>query len=134
MGWRHFVPFMLVAGLSWADNLTSVTVFNALPSQLKVNQVTYTITYPNIVDNRSLADLGPLDGITHYRDALIEIRVTQQRSNKESTVIHEMLHAISHEYKFKEPLTEDQVWDLEASLYKTFQKNQWKIVINNRKD
>jgi phosphoribosylformylglycinamidine (FGAM) synthase PurS component len=94
-------------------------VFKKLPSAVLVKEQSYPITY--------LTTMPDEYGCTYYDIPRIEVSLDEGIENTESTVIHEVLHAMAHEYKIKLP--ESMVLKLEEALYETLRKNKWKIVI-----
>jgi Zn-dependent peptidase ImmA (M78 family) len=67
-----------------------------------------------------------LDGLIIYDDRKIWIKPDLNEEQAESTLIHEILHALAHHNQF--PLHEDKVLVLEKALYSFFKSNGWKIV------
>ena len=95
-------------------------IFKKLPRSVLVSKQTYRIDY--------LSEMPDELGCTYYDDPRIEVSLENGAPETESTVIHEILHAMAHEYKFKLP--ESMVLKLEEAIYDTFRKNKWKIVID----
>lgn len=64
------------------------------------------------------------DGISHLNQIVIS---KELKTAKEihMTLIHEIIHAISHEYLGKYQLTENQVLKLEKGLYNVLKLNKW---------
>jgi hypothetical protein len=79
----------------------------------------YSVTYP---------DLSGKGHVGHMCDRNNEIHVGRNQSleDMESTLIHELIHAIDLSKKIG--LTEAQVLKLEAGLVKMFRNNRWKIL------
>lgn len=133
MGWRKTLYLALIAVLlTFCPSSTEPSnyVFLSLPKQVIVNSVTYKIDYVDIIasDDPSLMVDMP-DGIAYHLKHKIEIDATLSGERQESTLLHEILHAVSYQYRFGDhPLTEWQVLELEKGLYETFQKNHWKII------
>lgn len=128
-----FTLLALVFGFSQKDLIDlPTTVFGFLPHKVWVHHKEYPVVYPMIVAEHDALQTknGPLDGIAYQRPfRRIEVRGNLSLPDQESTLIHEMLHSISIQYKFKEQLTEQQVEDLETGLYETFQENRWHIIV-----
>lgn len=78
---------------------------------------TYQIEYCKLPD-----DFGAL-----FEDSLIKICDAQARGNAESTVIHELIHAVDVAKDIG--LTETQVLKLESGLVNLFRASGWKIKI-----
>lgn len=82
----------------------------------------YQIDYLAEVDN------GKLAGVCFTgKDKLIEVSLDSGLEEAQSTLFHEILHAIAAEYKFD--LSENKVLELEKALYETFKKNHWKVQV-----
>lgn len=99
-------------------------VFKKFPTSVKVNKKTYSIRYKQDIQNGKLA--GLCDHLSKEIDVLLE-----ERTESESTVIHEILHAMAYEYKF--PLSEEKVLLLEAAIYDVFKQNGWTISIREQR-
>lgn len=94
-------------------------VFSKLPKKAKIKKTTYPISY-----KKSLKDCH---GISfHYRPR-IDISADNSKEDIESTVIHEIIHAIDCRYDLG--LSEKKVLLLEAAIYGLFKDNGWKISI-----
>lgn len=100
-------------------------VFKKLPRSVKVKDKVYTISYTQTVEK------GELAGRCFHDQKKMDIAMDQIPEEVESTVIHEILHAISYEYKF--PLSESKVLKLEQALYEVFKQNGWRITLTPRK-
>lgn len=110
-------------------------VFSKLPSAVVIGRHTYTVHL--IKDLRDEKTQRKLDGACHYltgkddkpdpksANHLIEIDAKLSEADKESTLFHEILHAVAHENGF--PLSEMRVLNLESGLYEVFKLNGWKI-------
>lgn len=98
-------------------------VFKQLPRKVRVKRKSYKVKYPTelVCESR-----GELHGAVTFRDKLIEIAKDEDLEEMESTIIHELLHALSHEYRLG--LKEDKVIKIEKALYQLFKDNGWKIV------
>lgn len=95
-------------------------VFKKLPSAVEIGKQTYPIVYQKQIDR------GKLAGVCYYGGhSKIKVSMDQEKEEIESTVFHEILHAIAHEYGV--PLTEKEVLKLEQGIYETFEKNKWQI-------
>jgi len=122
-----FVALQVATSFALGDQ-----VFSKFPELITVDTHVYKISFPALPDNNP-----ELDGVCSYLKTkevdpfsifhYIEVRKDLPKSDKESTLIHEVLHAISHEYNVF--LNEEQVLALESALYKTFKKNNWEIKI-----
>ena len=75
-------------------------VFKKLPTSVRVNKKTYSIKYREEIED------GRIAGLCDPGAKAIDV-VLEERAESESTVIHEILHAIAFEYKF--PLSEAKV-------------------------
>lgn len=111
---KFFSVFFLIFVSATGDAM----VFKKLPRSVKVNKKTYAIRYTDEIEKGKLA--GLCDHIAKKIDVLIE-----ERTESESTVIHEILHAISYEYNFD--LSENKVLQLETAIYSVFRANGWTI-------
>lgn len=100
-------------------------VFKRIPKTLKVKNRTYKVRLFEEIDN------GKLAGLVDFDDKEIHVATDFGYGESESTLIHEMLHAISYEYGFD--LSEPKVLALEEAIYKTFLKNGWEITIKTAK-
>ena len=107
-----------------SPRITYARVFNALPGHIMVFKADYSVTFGTIVDSDSKV---PLDGIIYHDKLKIEVEKKLPRGERESTLIHEILHAVSRQYQAH--LTEKQVQALEKGIYETLVKNHWKVVI-----
>lgn len=96
-------------------------VFKRLPKKLKVRNKVYKVRFVEELDD------GKLAGLCDFEDQEIHVATDFGYNESESTLLHELLHAISHEYGFD--LSENKVLSLEEAIYKTFLKNGWKIVV-----
>lgn len=108
------------------------TVWSRLPHHVKIGNTDYPIRYvlhPNGKMNLLGVTVFTKDRTNHDpRWHYIEVAIPEITYNEvESTVIHEILHAISREYHFKLP--EKQVLELEQGLFATFKQNGWQIQV-----
>jgi len=128
-------------------------VFWKMPNQIAVGKHIYKVKYaPNIdkedldipVDDKTdeVHDADDLvDGdVVFFKDCnvpditsknhYIRIRTSMSVGEQESTVLHELVHAIAHEKGIELP--ERQVLKLEEGLYELFKKNDWKINFSSK--
>jgi hypothetical protein len=96
-------------------------VFKKLPKTIEVGDSTYAVYYVKRLDR------GRLLGACYSESKRMQISMEMGRSEAESTVIHELLHAIADEYKIKK-LNEKMVQQLEEAIFDVFDQNGWVIV------
>jgi len=104
-------------------------VFKKLPKKVVVHSRTHQVSYKKRVIKKD-GNLT-LAGKTNHAIKKIEVSLNQSDDQIESTLIHEILHAIAHEYEFQ--LSESMVLKLEQAIYETFSQNAWKIHVGRRK-
>lgn len=96
-------------------------LFKRLPRKVRIKRKTFSVSYVPTIEEGKTA--GTVDFGTK------EIHVATERVDRtevDSTILHEVLHAIANEYKFH--LSEKMVLKLEKGLVSTFLKNGWRIV------
>jgi len=110
---------------------TANRVWSRLPHHIKIGKKDYPIRYVLHPNGRK-----DLLGITVYtndpntdpKHNYIEVAVPEPSYDElESTIIHEILHALAAEYKFK--LSEKKVLELERALFATLKQNGWQIQV-----
>lgn len=94
-------------------------VFRNMPKKVKVGRKTYTIEYKEVLEE------GKLLGVCMFDEKKIQISLEKGKKEAESTVLHEMLHAMANEYRFD--LSEKKVLQIEKALFETLEKNGWTI-------
>lgn len=108
------------------------TVWSELPRHVKIGKNDYSITYVY----RPLGNENLLGVTVHAKDPkntdpkihYIQVAIPESSFDEvESTVIHEILHAIAAEHHF--PLPEKKVLQLEDGLFATLKENGWQINI-----
>ena len=95
-----------------------------------MGRATYSVDYvpdPAEFYPKGRAAKKSLDGFIELDDREIYISTKSKPQNIESSLIHELLHAISEHYKI--PLSEKRVRELEKALYDLFKRNGWKISV-----
>lgn len=102
-------------------------VFQKIPKRLKIGSASYKV---RLIDDL-VHGKTKLDGLCEFSPKQISVESELHYEECESTLIHEMLHAISHEYDFN--LSENTVLALERAIYETFRTNNWRIVVEKRK-
>lgn len=99
-------------------------IFDALPDTVNIEGIPYCIEYPDRIGR------GDKWGECDMDRKTIKVQAGATSMMVEQTLIHEMLHAIAHEFGFG--LSEKKVRRLEKSLYRVFCDNGW--VIRTRGD
>ena len=97
-------------------------VFSKLPRRARVRKTIYPINYKKKI---KLKDEELYGVCFHYRPR-IDISI-ETKSEMESTLIHELIHAISCRYDLG--LSEKKVLSLEAAIYSLFIDNGWTILV-----
>jgi hypothetical protein len=85
------------------------------PETVRIFGRNYRFTYPTLEGGMSSL------GLTHYEEALINIREGQLPLEEADTVLHELLHVIDHTAELE--LTEKQVTVLAHGIMGMFQDN-----------
>lgn len=96
-----------------------MAIFKKLPKKIKVGRHSYSVKYMEEIEE------GKLLGVCYLDDKRIEVAMEKGQREAESTILHEMLHAISEEYDLN--LSEKRVIQLEKGLFETLERNGWKI-------
>jgi len=86
-----------------------------------VGKKTYQILNKNLEKVSKHGDYGRMS----FDASLIELCTTLSNTGRESTLIHELIHAI--DFAKDIGLTENQVLKLESGLMNLFRTNGWKI-------
>lgn len=95
-------------------------MFKRLPNKIRIRKKTYSVTYQDEVDKGR--SYGSVDFPT--QKILIATKNIPE-SEIESTIIHEVIHAIANEYDLR--LGEPTVLKLERGLFEVFRRNGWRI-------
>ena len=84
---------------------------------IKINGTEYKIEYLSDIDMKMLpgCDENTLGSI-HYHSATISIKESLQPNKKRKTLIHEIVHAIRHEYGFNWEKNEEHICDFIAAF------------------
>lgn len=98
------------------------TRLSRLPKAVVIRKKLYEIQYPLEIKNYKGDQLS---GECSFRPRLIKVAL-DTREEMESTLIHEILHAIAFEYKIQLP--ESRVLALEKGLYELLLANKVRIV------